>query len=144
MLFITILNLLLSCFSFFAGFFTKNKYGIIGSFRFVLVVSCGEIAMTTLFLLFILFSKSLSLSCFWFIQVEYCFSLIFNCCIVLVFLILLVEVAKSPFDLAEAETELVTGFHTEYGAFFFALFYLGEYLHIYFSSSFIVFVSTGF
>lgn len=144
LLFMTIINLMLSCFSFFAGYFTKNKYGIIGAFRFVLVVSCGEIVVTSVFLLFIFFTSSLTLCNFYYLQFEYCFALIFNGVALVVFLILLVEVAKSPFDLAEAETELVTGFHTEYGAFFFALFYLGEYLHIYFSSAFIVFALLGF
>ena len=61
----------------------------------------------------------------------------------LIVLTLLIEVAKSPFDLVEAETELVTGFHTEYGSFYFALFYLGEYLHIFFSSSIIIYMLTG-
>lgn len=42
-----------------------------------------------------------------------------------------VETGRIPFDLAEAESELVAGYTTEYGGFFFALFYLGEYFHLY-------------
>jgi NADH-quinone oxidoreductase subunit H len=55
----------------------------------------------------------------------------------------LLEVNRTPFDLAEAESELVTGYTTEYGGFYFALFYLGEYFHLFFFSCLISIVFFG-
>jgi NADH-quinone oxidoreductase subunit H len=52
----------------------------------------------------------------------------------LIFLTFLLETNRAPFDLSEAESELVTGYHVEYGGFFFGLYYLGEYMHLFFFS----------
>lgn len=49
----------------------------------------------------------------------------------LIFLVsLFAETNRAPFDMPESETDLVAGFNTEYGAFKFGLFFLGEYTHI--------------
>jgi NADH-quinone oxidoreductase subunit H len=60
-----------------------------------------------------------------------------------VIIVSLMEINRSPFDLSEAESELVSGFHVEYGAFFFGLFYLGEYFHLFFFSIVLSLLFTG-
>jgi NADH-quinone oxidoreductase subunit H len=52
----------------------------------------------------------------------------------LIVITFLLEVNRAPFDLSEAESELVSGYTVEYGGFFFGVYYLGEYLHLYFFS----------
>lgn len=53
------------------------------------------------------------------------------------------ETARIPFDLTEAESELVAGYTTEFGGFYFALFYLGEYFHLFCFSTAYAIVLTG-
>jgi len=58
-------------------------------------------------------------------------------------MIFLLETNRAPFDLVEAEAELVAGYTVEYGGFFFALYYLGEYFHLFFFSLFITITLFG-
>ena len=102
-----------------------------------------EIFLGLLFLNLIFLSESFCLSTFVTYQEHYWFIIIFFGILGLIVITFLLETNRAPFDLAEAESELVCGYTTEYGGFSFALYYLGEYFHLFFFSLFISILILG-
>jgi NADH-quinone oxidoreductase subunit H len=116
------------------GWASNNKYSALGSLRAAAQVISYEIPLGMSILGVALLAGSLNLErvlamqaegglMSWFIWTQPLAWLIF-------FTSAMAEANRLPFDLSECEQELVGGFHTEYSAMKFALFFLGEYTHV--------------
>lgn len=140
LLFVSILSGINSVLLTLVGFLTNNKYSTISSARIIVIGFSIEILLTLLFTFFILFCESLSLSSIINVQDRFLFGIFFVLPLIPVLLLLFcAEAGRIPFDFAEAESELIAGYTTEYGGFYFALFYLGEYFHLFcFSTLFVL------
>jgi NADH-quinone oxidoreductase subunit H len=116
------------------GWASNNKYSSLGSLRASAQVVSYEIPLGMSILGIVLMSGSLSLEQ---IQAQQAAAGFFGwniwlqplACLVF-FTSALAESNRLPFDLSECEQELVGGFHTEYSAMKFAMFFLGEYTHV--------------
>jgi NADH-quinone oxidoreductase subunit H len=121
---------------FMAGWSSRNKYSLLGAMRAVAQMISYEVALLLSSVVVVMMAGSLSLTKIVAAQNQYTWGLphwyIFTPWGLAGFLMYAIsttaETNRSPFDLPEGESELVSGYHTEYSGFKFALFFLGEYL----------------
>ena len=111
---------------FMAGWASNNKYSLLGAMRQVASVVSYEIPVVLSIIGVVLLAGSLSMQQIVMAQ-DIPFILLQPLGFLLFFCGALAEINRAPFDLMEADSELVAGFHTEYSGMKFALFYLVEY-----------------
>ena len=132
LLFMGVLSILFSLLLFLVSWSSLNKYAILSAGRIIVTTLTLEIFLNFFILFLLLFFESFS---FFFIvsfQSYFTYSVFLLLPVLpILIIIFLLETGRIPFDLAEAESELIAGYTTEMGGFFFALFYLGEYFHLY-------------
>jgi NADH-quinone oxidoreductase subunit H len=127
-----------------AGWASNNKYSLLGGMRAAAQMISYEIPLVMSVLGIVLLTGSLNLneiveaqsSGGWFIVWQPIAFIVF-------FIAATAELNRVPFDLAEAENELVAGFHTEYSGFRWAMFMLAEYVYMFAMSALIVVLFLG-
>jgi len=119
----------------FSGWSSNSKYAFLGSIRSASQMISYEICISTIFLSIVLISGSYSLIDIVNQQLEVWYIFPLLPIWVLFFIVSLAETNRSPFDLPEAEAELVAGYNVEYSSILFAMFFLAEYGNIILISS---------
>lgn len=118
-----------------AGWGSNNKYALIGSIRSVAQNIAYEIPLLLSLLPVIMMAGSLSLKDIVIAQKNLWFVFYQPLAFIIYFIAAVAEANRTPFDLPEAESELVAGYHTEYSGMRFALFFLAEYTNIFIVSA---------
>jgi NADH-quinone oxidoreductase subunit H len=113
-----------------AGWASGSPYPLLGSLRSAAQVISYEIAMGLSFIAVILYAGTLSTSGIVEAQANGWFFLLLPFSFAVYLVSMVGETNRAPFDLPEAESELVGGFHTEYSSLKFALFFLAEYINM--------------
>jgi NADH-quinone oxidoreductase subunit H len=116
-----------------AGWGSNNKYAMLAAFRASAQMISYEVPMAITLLIVVIFSGSMSLGDIVKSQnIAYIFFLPLGALIF--FIASIAENGRAPFDLAEAESELVAGFNMEYSGLKFGMFYVADFLRAFTSS----------
>ena len=125
-----------------AGWASNNKYSLVGAMRNVAQILAYELPIAFTVLSVVTLASSMNLTQLTLAQSGqnglfswFCFPCIIG--FIIMFICILAELNRCPFDLPEAESELVCGYNTEYSGMRFALFYLTEYAML-FSNSLLI------
>jgi NADH-quinone oxidoreductase subunit H len=112
-----------------AGISSNNKYALLGAFRTVAQMVSYAVPMVLALIVPTLLAGSMGMveiieqqQSVWFVVLAPVATLIF-------FISSIAEVGRTPFDLLEAESEIVAGFHIEYSGLRFGMFFVAEFLH---------------
>jgi NADH-quinone oxidoreductase subunit H len=113
-----------------AGWASNSRYAFLGALRSAAQMVSYEVSMGFIIITVLLLAGSLNLTDIVMAQKDIWFVIPLLPMAVIFFVSTLAETNRHPFDLAEAEAELVAGFNVEYSAMTFALFFLGEYANM--------------
>jgi len=112
-----------------AGWSSNNKYALIGAFREVAVMLSFEIPMLTVLLIPTIFASSMGIGAITNAQEKTWFVFLAPLAALIFLIAAIAELGRAPFDMGEAESELIAGYNIEYSGMKFGMFYAGELLH---------------
>ncbi len=113
-----------------AGWSSNNKYSLIGGLRSSAQMISYELSMGLSLIGVFMLSETLSMTGIVEAQSKVWFVILQPLAFVIYAISAVAETNRTPFDLPEAETELVAGYHTEYSSMKFGMFFLAEYANI--------------
>lgn len=116
------------------GLLSQSRYAIIGTVRALIHIISLDIFVTILYSLLIFSAQSANFHDFVNTQNTYWFFFLYSPAASAFVVILLLESKRAPFDQAETESEVVSGYQVEYSGPMLLMFYLAEYLHLVISS----------
>jgi len=127
----------------FSGWASNSRYAFLGALRSTAQMVSYEVSISLIYVCLILVVGSLNLLDFVFTQ-EACWFIVPFAPLCFIYIIsAIAETNRPPFDLPEAEGELVAGYNVEYSAVGFALFFIAEYANLVFQSIMIVILFFG-
>ena len=118
---------------FLAGWGSNNKYALLGAVRSVAQNISYEIPLILSVIPIVMITRTMSLYDITLAQETYPFILVQPIALIIFIISATAETNRAPFDIPEAESELVAGFHTEYSGMRFGLFFFAEYSNMIFA-----------
>jgi NADH-quinone oxidoreductase subunit H len=112
-----------------AGWASNNKYALLGAFRTVAQMVSYEVPMVIVLLVPVILARSMNIQEIAKAQTPLWYIFLAPVAAVIFLITSIAELGRAPFDLNEAESEIVAGFHIEYSGMKFGMFYAGELLH---------------
>lgn len=113
-----------------AGWSSNNKYALLSAFRVVAQLIAYEVPMVIAIIMVVLAAGSMQVGQIIAAQ-DVPFLVTLPLAFFIFFIATIAEIGRSPFDLLEAESEIIAGFHVEYSGMKFAFFFIGEYMHLF-------------
>jgi NADH-quinone oxidoreductase subunit H len=126
-----------------AGWSSNSKYAFLGALRSTAQMVSYEVSLGLIMITVLMCAGSLNVSSIVIAQKDMWFAIPLFPLLLLFFISCLAETNRAPFDLPEAEAELVAGFNVEYASMGFALFFLGEYANMIMMSALCVILFMG-
>jgi len=117
---------------FLSGWASNNKYAFLGSLRASAQFVSYEVAMGLSLIVVMMLAGNVTLTEFVWKQqqLDMWFALPLSLAFILFMISAFAETNRLPFDMPEAESELITGYHTEYSSMKFSMFFIAEYAHM--------------